>query len=139
MVLFFSANTTNPTYTVPGRLDPGRTPRQRQRHRRPGLHQGRDRRRPGSIVAGQSSAYAKSDMALAVYRGTDGTDPIARQRRGLDTATAAAHTSPTVNAPADSKWLVTYWADKSSGTSALDGTRRADRRSSQYGLAAVAT
>ena len=43
------------------------------------------------------------------------------------TTTTASHTSPTVEAPAGSTWLVTYWADKSSGTSSWTAPGRPDR------------
>ena len=87
----------------------------------------------GSVVRVTSSAYAKSDMALAVYSGTDGTDPIGASAGVLDTALTAAHTSPTVTAPADGKWLVTYWADKSSVTSNWTEPSGQTRRSAQTG------
>ena len=38
----------------------------------------------------------KSDLTLAVYRGTDGTTPIAVSASKIDNAAGAAHTSPAV-------------------------------------------
>ena len=133
MVLFFSANTTNPTYTWPAGWTPvGPTFGAGGIVGRAFTKVATDADL-GSVVAVQSSAYAKSDMALAVYSGTDGTDPIGASAGVLDTAIAAAHTSPTVTAPADGKWLVTYWADKSSLTSGWTEPSGQTRRSSQTG------
>jgi PKD repeat protein len=63
-----------------------------------------------------SSATAKSDLTVAVYRGTDGTTPIASSASKIDNAAGAAHTSPAVNATGDTDWLLTYWADRSNAT-----------------------
>ena len=132
MVLFFTANTTLPTYTWPEGWTPvGPT--------LSGGIVGRAFSKVataadlGSVVRVTSSTFAKSDMALAVYSGTDGADPIGASAGVLDTALTAAHTSPTVTAPADGKWLVTYWADKSSVTSNWTEPSGQTRRSGQTG------
>jgi hypothetical protein len=74
--------------------------------------------------------YAKSDLALAVYRGATG---VAASAGVLDTATTAAHVSPAVNAPGGSKWLVTFWADKSGGTTAWTPPGTQTFRSNKFG------
>ncbi len=115
LLLFFAANTTTPTYTYPsdwtevealnGSGFVGRA-----------FTKVATAADLGSTVQITSSGYAKSDMALAAYRGTDPADPIAVSAGALDNVSRAAHTSPTLTAPDGSSWLVTYWADKSSGT-----------------------
>ena len=138
MLLFFSANTTSPTYSWPADWTPVG----------PSIGAGGIVGRAftkvatasdlGAVVQVSSSAYAKSDMALAVYSGTDGTDPIGASAGFLDTAVTASHTSPAVTAPADGKWLVTYWSDKSSSTTSWTTdppgqTRRSTRTGSSGG------
>ena len=133
LVLFFAANTTNPSYTYPagwtavgGALNGsgivGRA-----------FTKVATAADLGSTVRVTSTSYAKSDMALAVYRGTDGTTPVAASAGALDNTTTTAHTSPTVNAPAGSKWLVTYWADKSTSTSAWTAPGGQTTRSTAFG------
>jgi PKD repeat protein len=131
MVLFFAANSTNPTFSTPSgwtAAAPAQTGT---------LIVGRAYTRvatasdtPGSTIRITSSAYAKSDMALAVYRGATG---VAAGAGNLETTTTAAHTSPTVNAPAGSKWLVTYWSDKTSATTAWTPPASQTFRSNKFG------
>ncbi len=117
LVLFFSANTTNPTYTGPAgwtelgdASGAGTT----------GLAYSKVATAAdaaaGATVQVTSSSYAKSQITITAYRGTDATDPVAASASGQD-ATNGAHTSPTLTAPAGNNWLVTYWADESSATS----------------------
>ncbi len=115
LLLFFATNTTTPTYTYPagwtevealnGSGFVGRA-----------FTKVATAADLGSTVQITSSGYAKSDLTLAAYRGTDPADPIAASAGALDNVSRATHTSPTVTAPDGSGWLVTYWADKSSGT-----------------------
>ena len=63
-----------------------------------------------------SSATSSSDLTVAVYRGTDGTTPIADSAAKIDNAAGSAHTSPAVTASDDTDWLLTYWADRSNDT-----------------------
>jgi PKD repeat protein len=115
LVLFFTANSTNPTYTPPA----GWT--QIETVNGSGVV-GRAWTRvataadDGASVRVTSSAYAKSNIAVGAYRGTDATTPVAVSANRLDNGSGAAHTSPTVTAPAGGGWLVTYWSDKSNGT-----------------------
>jgi hypothetical protein len=64
-------------------------------------------------VTSSASVGIKSDLSVAVYRGTDSTTPIATSAARIDNSAGSAHTSPTVTATADRDWLVTYWADRS--------------------------
>ena len=132
MVLFFSSNTTNPTYTYPA----GWTPITGGTLNGTGFL-GRAFTRTatagdaGTLVRVTSSALAKSDMALAVYSGSTGVAASAGKLEN-GPASSASHTSPTVDAPVGSKWLVTYFVDKSSATTAWT-TRPQTFRSSKVG------
>ena len=131
LVLFFTANSTTPSYTGPagwteietinGSGIVGRAYTK--------VATAAD---AGAGVRVTSSAYAKSDIEVAAYRGTNSTDPVAVSAAGLDNSSGAAHTSPTVTAPAGST-LVTYWADKSSSTSAWTTPGGQTRRNEEFG------
>ncbi len=117
LVLFFAANTTNPTYTGPaGWTEIGDA----SGSGTTGLAYSKVATAAdaaaGATVRVVSSSYAKSQISITAYRGTDATDPVAASASGRD-ASNGAHTSPTVTAPAGNNWLVTYWADESSATS----------------------
>ncbi len=134
LVLFFAANTTKPTYTFPA----GWTAVSGGTLNGSGIV-GRAFTKVataadlGATVRVTTSSYAKSDMVIAAYRGTNGTNPVAASAGAVDNTTRAAHTSPAVNAPAGSKWLVTFWADKSSGTTAWTPPASQTFRTSRFG------
>ncbi len=69
-----------------------------------------------SAPQGNSTGYVKSDLTVAAYRGTDGAGPISASASKVVNTSGATHTSPAVNAPGDTGWLVTYWADKADST-----------------------
>ena len=113
LVAFFTANTLTPTYTAPA----GWT-----------LLETKDgngiaaRAWTKTAVANEpaftvtATAFAKSDLTVAAYRGLNGTTPIAASASKTDDAAGAAHISPAVTAADTTSWLVTYWADKSTDT-----------------------
>lgn len=72
----------------------------------------------GSAVSVGISDYAKADLRLLAYQGTDQTAPVAAVAKAADPATTTTHTTPTVNVPAAGDWLVSYWSDKSGTTTA---------------------
>jgi PKD repeat protein len=117
LVLFFAANTTTPAYTGPagwtqiGTVSGGGTAGRAYAKVATAADAA-----AGASVRVTSSAYAKSEVAITAYRGTDAADPLAAAASGQD-AGGATHTSPAVTAPAGSSWLVTYFADESSSTS----------------------
>ena len=88
-----------------------------------------------------ASVCCKSDLTVAVYRGTDGTTPIASSAVKIDNLAGSAHTSPTVTATEDTNWLVTYWVDRSNdATGWLDlvgATQRLEGPPSDTGSAHV--
>ena len=133
MVLFFAANTTNPTYTYPAGWTAVGAALNGTGYRGTGLHQGgHGGRHPGTVVRVTSSALRQvRHGARRLPRRHRHRPPSAGR---LETATtSAAHTSPTVNAPAGSKWLVTYWADKTSATTAWTPPAGQTFRSSKFG------
>ncbi len=69
-------------------------------------------------VTSSATSAIKTDLTVAVYRGTDGTTPIASSAAKIDNAAGSAHTSPGVTATDNTSVLVTYWADRSNDTTA---------------------
>ena len=67
----------------------------------------------GSTVASSFGTYVRAHMSLSAYRGASGATATMTR----ETATRAAHTTPTATAPAGS-WVVSYWADKTATTTA---------------------
>jgi len=113
LVAFFTANSNTPTYTPPAgwtlletRDGNGIVARAWTKTAAAG----------DTSVSVTSSAICKSDLTVAVYRGTNGTTPIAASASKTDDASGAAHVSPAVTAADGTSWLVTYWADKSTDT-----------------------
>jgi PKD repeat protein len=131
LLLFFAANSTNPTYTPPAgwtQLESvngsGILGRVWSKVAEPGD--------AGSSVRVTSSSYAKSHIAVSAYSGTDAT-PVAASAARLETSTTASHVSPTVTAPDTGGWLVSYWADKSSTTTSWTAPPEATARTSGAG------
>ena len=67
-----------------------------------------------SQVAVPLSALAKVAMTLAVYRGTASGDFLAAQ--GLASGSTSQRTTPVVTVTTAGSWVVSYWTDKSAGT-----------------------
>lgn len=72
----------------------------------------------GTAATVTSSATVKLDLRLAAYDNTRTTSPVSVLTKAVDTATVAAHTTPTATATGSSSWVLSYWADKSSTTTA---------------------
>lgn len=60
--------------------------------------------------------YVKVGLTLAAYRGTDTSDPLASVTGAAETATTAVHRTPTVPNATDGARRVSYWSDKTNGT-----------------------
>ena len=130
LVLFFAANTTTPTYAGPAgwtQIEATNTGIVARAYTK--VATAAD---AGAVVRVTSSAYAKADMEVAVYRGTDPSDPVAVSASAQD-AGGTTHTSPTLTAPAGNNTLLTYWADKSNDTSAWTAPAGQTRRNSKFG------
>lgn len=67
-----------------------------------------------SSVGPTLPAASKSALSVAAYRGIDSATPVAASASAVDASTAS-HTTPTLNAPANS-FVVSFWADKSPST-----------------------
>ncbi|MEP7089751.1 MAG: PKD domain-containing protein, partial [Nocardioidaceae bacterium] len=111
MLLFFSANSTRPTYNGPQ----GWT----ELESRSGtgiLGQVYTRIATAADVATSvavtSSSYAKDDMTLAVYRGTDTAGPLSASL--LQDTAGTEHRTPEIVVPSGGGWLVSFWGEKSS-------------------------
>ena len=135
LVLLFSANTTTPKYTDPAgwtvvqsKNGDGTVVRAYRK-----VATATD---PGSSVKVTSSAFAKSDITVVAYRNTSKTNPIAASASKVDNVTGAAHVSPAVTATGSASWLVTYWADESSSTSAWTAPSGQSVRAKTFGSSA---
>jgi hypothetical protein len=69
----------------------------------------------GSGVTVTASAVNKMDLRLAAYANAAG---IAAHAQAFDTAAGTSHTTPTVQVTGSGSWVLSYWADKSSSTTA---------------------
>jgi PKD repeat protein len=86
----------------------------------------------GQQVVVPISAFAKTSLNLLAYAGT-AANPVAVQAAALETTTRTAHTTPTVTVPTAGSWAVSYWADKSSATTAWTLPAGVARRSGTVG------
>ncbi|HEY7103552.1 MAG TPA: PKD domain-containing protein [Mycobacteriales bacterium] len=69
----------------------------------------------GSAVTVTASAVNKMDLRLAAYANAGA---ISVHALAFDTAATASHTTPTVTVTGTDSWVLSYWADKSSSTTA---------------------
>jgi PKD repeat protein len=126
LLLFFTANTLTPTYTVPNDWTVLET---KSGDGSIGYVLARtatasDANRAVTIVtsvpAGSTSSTAAKDvMTVAAYRGAT----TITSASVLETADSAKHTTPPITAPNSQQWLVSYWSDK--GTATLTWTEPA--------------
>jgi PKD repeat protein len=72
----------------------------------------------GTSVSVGVSDYAKVNLRVLAYRGTSATSPVASATKAADPANTTSHTSPTATVSSAGAWVVTYWSDKSSSTTA---------------------
>ncbi len=134
LVAFFTANSTSPTYTDPE----GWTPLESQDGSGIVARAWTRTATAEDLLAGAkvtvtSSGYAKSDLTVAAYSGTDAGSPVTASAVDVDNTTGAAHTTPTVTATGSTGWLVSYWSDKSSDTDDWTAPAGQTRRASSAG------
>ena len=137
MLLFFTANSIAPVYTGPA----GWTQVQSQN----GSSQvakvytktatASDLVAPGNSVTvkstqadGTTTYFVKSDLTLASYRGI-GSPAITASAITAQNVANPVHTTPTVNAPDGSNWVVSYWTDKGTNTTGWTGPATETQRS----------
>lgn len=70
----------------------------------------------GSRVTVQLGGYAKTALQLAAYAGASRTTPVALVATRSDPASTLSHPTPAVAVSGAGRWVVSYWADKSSST-----------------------
>ena len=71
---------------------------------------------PGSAVTVTADRAVRSTMTAAVWSGANPADPVSAEASSVDASTAQ-HTTPQLQA-ASGDWVVSYWSDKSSATTA---------------------
>lgn len=69
-----------------------------------------------SVIVG-FGAYVKVALQLVAYSATDTTDPVATVIAESQSVGSTTHTTPSATVSGEGRWLVSYWADKSSATS----------------------
>ena len=72
----------------------------------------------GTTVQVTTSAFTKAEASLLAYRGT-AASPIAASAAGSETVARTTHTTPTLSTSVVGGKLVSFWAEKSSATTAL--------------------
>ncbi len=72
----------------------------------------------GSAVTVPLGAIVKTSLTVGAWSGTRATSPVAAFAHGIDTTAVAAHTTPAATVATPGSWVVSYWADKSSTTTA---------------------
>ncbi len=70
----------------------------------------------GSQVTVGLGGYTKVALQLVAYSGTSPTAPVATVVTRAETTSTLSHTTPSVTVAGDGRWVVSYWADKSSTT-----------------------
>jgi PKD repeat protein len=60
----------------------------------------------------------KTSLTVAAWSGTSATTPVASVTGAVDTTSKTAHTTPTATVATPGSWVLSYWADKSSSTTA---------------------
>lgn len=73
---------------------------------------------PGKRLTVTLGGTQKTTSILAAYSGTDPTSPIHRVASAPETARNSGHTTPQVTTATDGAWIVSYWTDKTSATTA---------------------
>jgi PKD repeat protein len=63
------------------------------------------------------STTTKAVVTMLAYSGT-ATNPVQAVASAAETVNQATHTTPAVTVPTNGSWVVSYWADKSSATTA---------------------
>jgi len=128
LVLFFTGNSTTPTYTGPSGWDQVET-RSGDGVTATAWTRTATQSDAGSTVSVASSALAKDVMTLAAYR----SGRVGEDASSLETADQAQHTTPTVTSADSHQWVVSYWSDKGSNTTSWSLPSGAVRRSTVIG------
>jgi hypothetical protein len=68
----------------------------------------------GGSVAVNFGAVVHGNLQLVAYSGTDGVSPVAASGKLSTTTSSSSETTPTVAAPGNGDWVISYWTAKSS-------------------------
>ena len=71
---------------------------------------------PGRVITVGLNSTTKIVLQLAAYSGTSPTTPVDAVVTRSETERVASHPTPPVTVSGDGRWIVSYWADKSSTT-----------------------
>jgi hypothetical protein len=88
----------------------------------------------GTTVSVTLSANARADVTLVAYHGTSSTTPV-RASSAAETVNQVGHTTPAATTIPSGAWVVSYWADRSTNTSAWTAPAGEVVRSSTFGAA----
>lgn len=87
----------------------------------------------GTTVSVPISQISKGNLLLSVYRGTSTTDPVASVSSASEGVARTDHTTPPVSVAGDRSWVVSYWAQKDSGTTLFSPPAGVEVRSNTGG------
>ncbi len=87
----------------------------------------------GGTVPVILASSAKSTAQVLAYSGTSSTSPVSAAASAADSASTTSHTTPAVDVPTSGSWVVSFWADKSSSTTAWTPEAAVSTRASGYG------
>jgi len=86
----------------------------------------------GVVMTGMSGDRTKFDVRLLAYSGTAAVDPV-RAVAAPDARSTSSHEAPASSVRVPGSWVVRYWADKSSSTTAWSLPAGVEVRSVGYG------
>ncbi len=88
----------------------------------------------GTTVSLNSGAtYTKVGLTLAAYRGTDPSAPVATTVGAPEPGSTVSHTTPVVNNSVDGARRVSFWSDKTSGTTSWTAPASETVRGTSFG------
>jgi hypothetical protein len=92
---------------------------------------------PGSSVSIPYSGNVKSQLTVAAYRNVSAGNPIEASASSTASSTAT-HTAPALSSLTAGTWVVSFWTDKSTTTTAWTPPASETKRSDVYGSASGA-
>jgi PKD repeat protein len=88
----------------------------------------------GQPVTVTFPAITKAGLTLLAYTGTDAVTPVSAVQAAAETVSQTAHTTPSVTVPTAGSLVVSYWADRSSTTTAWTAPGTETSRSATFGI-----
>lgn len=90
----------------------------------------------GATAAVTAPATQKINVQLLAYSGTSATAPVAAVAKTAEAAGLTTHTTPNAAVTDPGAWVVSYWTDKSSATTAWTAPAGVTSRVALYGTGA---